>query len=81
MRQPDRIAHLSDISHMTFARLHRRAVLLQYFTRLATLKPNLLVCGRNPATVDVVQFLVALKAEGIITGRDLGAILKAFNSP
>ena len=35
----------------------------------------------NPATADVVHFLVALKAEGIITGQDLGATLKALNSP
>ena len=35
----------------------------------------------NPSTADVVQFLVALKAEGIITGQDMGAILKALNSP
>ena len=35
----------------------------------------------NPSTGDVVQFLVDLKAQGIITGRDLGAILKAMNSP
>jgi len=35
----------------------------------------------DPASVDVVQFLVDLKAEGFISGQDLGAILKELNSP
>ena len=35
----------------------------------------------DPASVDVVEFLVDLKAEGFITGQDLGAILKELNSP
>ena len=34
----------------------------------------------DPSTGEVVQFLIALKAEGIISGRDMGAILKAVNS-
>ncbi len=34
----------------------------------------------SPFDSDLVQFLVDLRAEGIITGQDLGAILKALNS-
>ena len=39
------------------------------------------ILAADPSTADVVQFLVALRAEEIITGQDLGAILKALNSP
>ncbi len=35
----------------------------------------------DASTNVIVQFLVELKGEGIITGRDLGAILRALNSP
>ena len=39
------------------------------------------ILAADPSTGDVVQFLVDLRAEGIITAQDLGAILKALNSP
>ena len=39
------------------------------------------VLADNPSTAEVVQFLVALKKEGLIAGKDMGAILKALNSP
>ncbi len=35
----------------------------------------------DPSTADVVHFLVALKKDGIISGKDMGAILKALNTP
>ena len=39
------------------------------------------VLADDPSTSEVVHFLVALKKEGLITGKDMGAILKALNSP
>lgn len=40
-----------------------------------------LILAADPATVGVVQLLVALKKDGIISGKDMGAILKALNTP
>lgn len=37
--------------------------------------------ANDPSTAEVVQFLVDLKAEGLISGKDMGAILKAMNTP
>ncbi len=39
------------------------------------------VLADDPSTADVVQVVVDVKAQGIITGRELGAILRGANSP
>jgi hypothetical protein len=46
---------------------------------LADLIADLL--AEDPSTVDIVEFLVELKGEGIITGQEMGAILRELNSP
>ncbi len=37
--------------------------------------------ANDASTADIVQFLVDLKGDGIISGQEMGAILRALNSP
>lgn len=53
--------------------------LLQDGCTLSDLIASIIVA--DPSTADIVQFLVDLRAEGIITGHDLGTILQSLNSP
>ncbi len=39
------------------------------------------VLANDPATADIVQMLVDLKAAGLLSGQEMGAILHSLNGP